>query len=113
MNQEPFEVVVIGPETSTEACLRGMLQLLLQHTGKQLSCAIDCIAEKYGHPKEELCELIRDSPKMATVLKECLALELPVKEANVKTKAGKKVVIKTKARQPTAVPPSEETKQSQ
>ena len=112
MSEDPFEVVVIGPETSTEACLRGLLQLVLQNTAKQISCALDCIVEKYGHPKEELCELIRDSPKMATVLKECLDIELQPVTTNVKTKGGKKVVIKTK--QPKApVAPSESKTPSQ
>lgn len=99
---EPYEVVVLGPEESAEQNLRGLLQLLLQNSAKQFSCALDILSETYGHKKEEMCQVIRDSPKMASLLKEGVSISIvpspPVvaPQEEVKTKKGKKVVIKKK-----------------
>ncbi len=96
---EPYEVVVLGPEESAEQNLRGLLQLLLQSSAKQFSCALDILSETYGHKKEEMCQVIRDSPKMASLLKEGVSI-VPtaqvVDAVETKTKKGKKVVIKKK-----------------
>lgn len=97
-----YEVVVLGPEESAEQNLRGLLQLLLQTSAKQFNCALDILCERYGHSKEELCEVIRDSPKMAALVKEftlvppAAVVEPPQVPEATKTKKGKKVVIKKK-----------------
>ena len=116
---DPFEVVVLGPESSPEQCLRGLLQLVLQKTAKQIECAIEVISEKYGHSKEELCEVVRDAPKMRALLEESLfpsvnaapaAQAAYAPHAPVVTKGGKKVLIRKKAVKSVAkedAPPSE------
>lgn len=107
-----YEVIVLGPESSPESCLRGLLQLVLQQNAKQISCMLDILHEKYGHPKEELAELIRDSPKMAEMLKEVFAPPPPPKEEQAqeetKTKAGRKIMIKRKPKQVQASPVKEQ-----
>lgn len=101
MSNPPYEVVVLGPEESAEQNLRGLLQLLLQSSAKQFNCALDILSETYGHKKEEMCELIRDSPKMAAVLKEGFSIvpSAPAPKPEAKTKKGKKVVIRRKSTQ--------------
>lgn len=122
----PYEVIVLGPTTSNAECLRGLLQLVLQNTAKQIDCALEIVCEAYGHSKEEICAVVRDHPKMKSVLEESLLPPLPLVQKNESSasasckaeaeepkaeatmKGGKKVVIRKKK---VPVPPSAETKQ--
>ena len=95
-SKEPYEVIVLGPESSPEECMRGLLQLVLQQSAKQIECAIEVLSEKYGHSKEEMCAVVRDAPKMRAVLKEEILPPFPP-QGPTTTKGGKKVVIRKKA----------------
>lgn len=102
-----YEVVVIGDIESPDDCLRGLVQVACDSIAKQISIALTCISEKYGHSREELSLLLREDPRFADALKEHLefkpitekdnskvAEEPKLEKSTLKTKKGKKVIIK-------------------
>jgi hypothetical protein len=96
-SEEPVsvDIIVSGPSDSKEDCLRGLVQTMMDGFAKQLSTILTIISDKYGHSKEELSDLLRNDPRLLTSLKEEISFTPKNPEA-VKTKTGKKVLIKKK-----------------
>ena len=87
---KPYEVVILGPAEEAEPAdwLRGLLQTVLDHTAKQITCILDIIADEYGHSREDLAALVREDKRFSAVLEEKPTLQIPIK-----TKSGRKAVI--------------------
>ncbi len=100
--EKPYEIVVMGDVASPEDCLRGLVHIACTSMANQLHTALTIISEKYGHSREELSLLLRDDPRFSKTLSDQLQFvpstpasipNQPV--ATLKTKKGKKVIIKT------------------
>lgn len=96
-----FEILVLGDSSDPSDCLRGLVQTIVEYTAKQVSTSLDIIAKEYGHSREDLADLLRNSKDLETSLNSW-AFKMPsgLKEKlGVKplmSKSGRKVVIKKK-----------------
>ena len=85
----PYEVVVLGDSSDPSDCLRGLIQIMVDYTAKQITTCLDIISQTYGHSREDLADLLRNDKRLESSLKEKLGLV-------IKSKSGRKVVIKKK-----------------
>ena len=116
----PYEIVVLGEKDDPADCLRGLVQVLVEYTGKQITSCLDIISKEYGHSREDLADLLRNSKEFDLSLKKQLGLvvetstksgPLPVGESlpvggSLSPFGGKKVVIKKKQLHPKDSGPS-------
>ncbi len=93
--QTPYEVVILGDVESPEDALRGLVQSVCTSVADTMNTILTIIHEKYGHSKEELAQLLHDDPRLAESLKVKLSPKQAIHvEQTLKTKKGKKVIIK-------------------
>lgn len=105
MESKPiYELCILGDAESPHDAIRSLLHTTLTHMAEFEIRMLGVISKKFGHTIEELVEAIRDAPEFAT---KTLAVEVvkteivekvvrPVVEKKpLKTKTGKKVVIKS------------------
>ena len=85
----PYEVVVLGDSSDPSDSLRGLVQIMVDYTAKQITSCLDIISQTYGHSREDLADLLRNDKRLESSLKEKLGLV-------IKSKSGRKVVIKKK-----------------
>ena len=86
-----YEVVVIGDIDSPQKAIRSLLHTTLTHVADFQVMILKIISKKYGHSIEELVEAIKED----TTFKESLLLN-PAAVTFLKTKSGKKVVLRQK-----------------
>lgn len=86
-----YEVVVIGDVESPQKAIRSLLHTTLTHVADFQVMILKIISEKYGHSMDELVEAIKED----TTFKESLLLN-PAAVTFLKTKSGKKIVLKQK-----------------
>lgn len=90
----PYEVIVLGDPDDPSDCLRGLVQTILDYTAKQITTCLDIIAKEYGHSREDLADLLRNSKEFDMSLKKQLGLVI-----ESKSKSGRKILIKKKQQQ--------------
>lgn len=84
-----YEVAVIGDIDSPAEAIRSLLHTTLNHVADFQVMILKIISEKYGHSIDELVEAIKEDK----TFKESLLLN-PVAVTFLKTKGGKKVIVK-------------------
>lgn len=84
-----YEVVVIGDADSPHTAIRSLLQTTLTHVADFQVTLLKIISKKYGHSLDELVEAIKEDESF----KERLIVE-PLDVTFLKTKGGKKVIVK-------------------
>ena len=97
MSGATYEVVIIGDADSPEDAARSLLHTTLTHVAEFQIRMLEVVSRRFGITKEALVEAIRDAPEFQTqsLAKEVVAAEIV--EKVLKTKSGKKVIIKPKA----------------
>ena len=70
----PYEVIVVGPSSSPEDSLRGLIQVVCDAMASHLTCALDILSKEYGHSREEMADVLKNSPVFAEKIKEDLGL---------------------------------------
>jgi hypothetical protein len=96
MNTGVYEVIIIGDSENPEDAARSLLHTTLTHIAEFQIRMLDVVSRKFGITKEALVEAIRDAPEFQ---KECLSKEVvaaEIVEKVLKTKSGKKVIVKSK-----------------
>jgi hypothetical protein len=86
-----YEVAVIGDADSPAEAIRSLLHTTLNHVAEFQVMILKIISEKYGHSMEELVEAVKEDK----TFKESLILN-PAAVTFLKTKGGKKVIVKNK-----------------
>ena len=108
--QPPYEVIVVGPSSSPEDSLRGLIQVVCDAMASHLTCALDILSKEYGHSRDEMADVLKNSPVFAEKIKEDLGLL-----RRVQTDSGRpvnllkpipKVVLETKEPPATKPQPS-------
>ena len=89
-----YEVVVIGDIHSPHDAIRSLLQTTLTHVADFQSMILKIISERYGHSMEELVAVIKDDERFQKSLGVTSANEVGAAATFLKTKSGKKVVVK-------------------
>jgi len=89
MDQMDYEVAVIGDIDSPAEAIRSLLHTTLNHVADFQVMVLKIISEKFGHSMDELVEAIKEDK----TFKESLVLN-PVAVTFLKTKGGKKVIVK-------------------
>jgi hypothetical protein len=74
-----MEVVVVGDPSSSDDCLGGLLQFVLENVAQQITVALDIISEKYGLKREDLAEVVRDDKRFQMCVKERMGLAIQMK----------------------------------
>lgn len=87
-----YEVAVIGDVDSPAEAIRSLLHTTLNHVADFQVMILKIISEKYGHSIDELVEAIKEDK----TFKESLVLN-PAAVTFLKTKGGKKVIVKSSA----------------
>jgi hypothetical protein len=104
-----YELCILGDSDSPHDAIRSLLHTTLTHMAEFEIRMLGVISKKFGHTVEELVEAIRDAPEFATktlaveVVKAEIVEKVVPQEKNevkevkkaLKTKTGKKVVIKS------------------
>jgi hypothetical protein len=102
MSIEPYEIVIVGDIDSPHDAIRSLLHSTLNHVAKMQMTMLEVLAARYGHSVEEMVEVLRDSeafnpqklalnPVAAAFLEK---VEDKKEEKPLKTKKGKKVILK-------------------
>lgn len=86
-----YEVAVIGDADSPAEAIRSLLHTTLNHVADFQVMILKIISEKFGHSMEELVEAVKEDK----TFKESLILN-PAAVTFLKTKGGKKVIVKNK-----------------
>jgi hypothetical protein len=86
-----YEVAVIGDVDSPAEAIRSLLHTTLNHVADFQVMILKIISEKFGHSMEELVEAVKENK----TFKESLFLN-PASVTFLKTKGGKKVIVKSK-----------------
>ncbi len=99
-----YEVVVIGDIHSPHDAIRSLLQSTLTHVAEFQGMLLTIISEHYGHSMDELVAVIKEDERFKKSVSSPGAFDKVISAAAtfLKTKSGKKVVIKK-----TAVPRSD------
>lgn len=84
-----YEVAVIGDIDSPKEAIRSLLHTTLTHVADFQVMILDIISKKYGHSLEELVEAVKEDK----TFKESLLIN-PISVTFLKTKSGKKVIVK-------------------
>jgi hypothetical protein len=84
-----YEVAVIGDIDSPKEAIRSLLHTTLTHVADFQVMILDIISKKYGHSLEELVEAVKEDK----TFKESLLIN-PMSVTFLKTKSGKKVIVK-------------------
>ena len=89
-----YEVIIMGDAGCPQDAARSLLQTTLDHMAEFQVRMLEVISKRFGIPQEALVEAIRDTPEFQkeTLAKEVIAEEIV--EKVLKTKSGKKVIIK-------------------
>jgi hypothetical protein len=86
-----YEIAVIGDIDSPQTAIRSLLHTTLNHVADFQVMILKIISEKYGHSLDELVEAIKEDK----TFKESLVVN-PATVTFLKTKGGKKVIVKNK-----------------
>ena len=86
-----YEIAVIGDVDSPAEAVRSLLHTTLNHVADFQVMILKIISEKYGHSMEELVEVIKEDK----TFKESLLIN-PATVTFLKTKGGKKVIVKSR-----------------
>ena len=86
-----YEVAVIGDADSPAEAIRSLLHTTLNHVADFQVMILKIISEKFGHSMEELVEAVKEDK----TFKESLVIN-PASVTFLKTKGGKKVIMKIK-----------------
>ena len=86
-----YEIAVIGDIDSPQTAIRSLLHTTLNHVAEFQVMILKIISEKYGHSLDELVEAIKEDK----TFKESLLVN-PATVTFLKTKGGKKVIVKNK-----------------
>lgn len=91
-----YELIIIGDAESKEDAARSLLHTTLTHFAEFQVRMLEVVSQRFGITKEALVEAIRDAPEFQkeTLAKEVVTAEIV--EKVLKTKSGKKVIIKNK-----------------
>lgn len=96
MSKSTYEVVIIGDSESSEDAARSLLHTTLTHFAEFQIRILDVVSRRFGITKESLVEAIRDAPEFQKETLEKEVIVAKIVENVLKTKSGKKVVIKNK-----------------
>ena len=96
MSKSTYEVVIIGDSESPEDAARSLLHTTLTHFAEFQIRILDVVSRRFGITKECLVEAIRDAPEFQKETLEKEVIVAKIVENVLKTKSGKKVVIKNK-----------------
>jgi hypothetical protein len=91
MDPMDYEVAVIGDADSPAEAIRSLLHTTLNHVADFQVMILKIISEKFGHSMEELVEAVKEDK----TFKESLVIN-PASVTFLKTKGGKKVIVKNK-----------------
>lgn len=91
-----YEVIIIGDAECKDDATRSLLHTVLNHVADFQVRMLDVVSQRFGITKEALVEAIRDAPEFQAkaLAKEVVTAEIV--EKVLKTKSGKKVIIKNK-----------------
>ncbi len=104
MNPPTYEILVLGDICSPDDAIRSLLHSTLTHVAKLQISMLEVLSQKYGHSLEEMIEVLRDSDKfnpqmlaLNPVAKAFVEVLPPAEEkkSELKTKKGKKVILKS------------------
>jgi hypothetical protein len=96
MSDTIYEVVIIGNAESPEDAARSFLHTTLTHFAEFQIRMLEVVSRGFGITKESLVEAIRDAPEFQKETLEKEVIVAKIVEKGLKTKSGKKVVIKNK-----------------
>lgn len=89
-----YELVVVGEEGDPHDAIRSLLHTTLTHMAEFQVKMLEVIAGRFGLKMEDMVEAIRDSQEFATKTLANEVIQSEVVEKVLKTKKGKKVIIK-------------------
>ena len=91
-----YEVIIMGDAECPQDAARSLLQTTLDHMAEFQVRMLEVISRRFGITQEALVEAIRDAPEFQkeTLAKEVITEEIV--EKVLKTKSGKKVIVKAK-----------------
>lgn len=98
-----YELCILGDAESPHDAIRSLLHTSLTHFAEFQIRMLEVLSKKFGHSLESLVEAIRDAPELSgralaieVVQKAVVEKVIPAAPPVLKTKAGKKVVVKNK-----------------
>jgi len=89
-----YEVVIVGEVGDPHDAVRSLLHTSLTHVAEFQVRMLEVIGRRFGLKIEEMVEAIRDSQEFATKTLATEVIQSEVVEKVLKTKKGKKVIIK-------------------
>jgi hypothetical protein len=89
-----YELVVVGKEGDPHDAIRSLLHTTLTHMAEFQVKMLEVIGKRFGLKMEDMVEAIRDSQEFATKTLANEVIQSEVVEKVLKTKKGKKVIIK-------------------
>ena len=89
-----YEVVIVGDEGDPHDAIRSLLHTTLTHMAEFQVRMLEVISKRFGLKMEDMVEAIRDSQEFATKTLAKEVIQSEVVEKVLKTKKGKKVIIK-------------------
>jgi phosphoribosylformylglycinamidine (FGAM) synthase PurS component len=92
-----YELVIVGEEGDPHDAIRSLLHTTLTHMAEFQVKMLEVIGKRFSLKMEDMVEAIRDSQEFATKTLANEVIQSEVVEKVLKTKKGKKVIIKKEA----------------
>lgn len=92
-----YELVIVGEEGDPHDAIRSLLHTTLTHMAEFQVKMLEVIGKRFSLKVEDMVEAIRDSQEFATKTLANEVIQSEVVEKVLKTKKGKKVIIKKEA----------------
>ena len=89
-----YEVVIVGDSDDPNDAVRSLLHTTLTHVAEFQVKMLEVIGKRFNLKMEDMVEAIRDSQEFATKTLAAEVIQSEVVEKVLKTKKGKKVIIK-------------------
>jgi hypothetical protein len=89
-----YELVIVGEVGDPHDAVRSLLHTTLTHMAEFQIRMLEVLSKRFGLKIEDMVEAIRDSQEFATKTLATEVVQSEVVEKVLKTKKGKKVIIK-------------------
>jgi hypothetical protein len=89
-----YELVIVGEVGDPHDAVRSLLHTTLTHMAEFQIRMLEVISKRFGLKIEDMVEAIRDSQEFATKTLATEVVQSEVVEKVLKTKKGKKVIVK-------------------